>query len=73
MAALSSEDAAVLERATASREEFPDGTYGAARPKRPPGQPDPEAADHVRELIKGMAGWRVGDRAELPARAERLP
>ncbi|WP_433406924.1 hypothetical protein [Streptomyces sp. CA-146814] len=72
MAALTSEDAAALERATAAREEFPDGTYGAARPRRSPGEPDPEAADHVQELIKGIDGWRVGDRAELAIRAEQL-
>ncbi|MEU5284155.1 hypothetical protein AB0G97_09060 [Streptomyces sp. NPDC020755] len=73
MAALTSEDAAALARAEAAREEWPDGTYGHRRPARPPGQPDPEAADHVQELLDGIDGWRVGDRSELAARAEQLP
>ncbi|MFD8437419.1 hypothetical protein ACFV2I_20255 [Streptomyces microflavus] len=68
MAALSSEDAAAL-----AREEFPDGTYGASRIVRSPGQPDPAAADHVQELTEALEGWRVGDRAELAARALQAP
>lgn len=56
------EDAETLARVTARREEFPDGSYGGARRIRP----DPEAADHVQELLEGLDGWRLGDRAKHP-------
>lgn len=67
---------AAVNRAVAAalaREEFPDGTYGASRTVRTPGQPDPDAADHVQELTEALEGWRVGDRAELAARALQAP
>ncbi|MFJ3705056.1 MULTISPECIES: hypothetical protein [unclassified Streptomyces] len=62
------EDAEVLARMTACREEFPDGTYGGARRLRL----DPEAALHVKELTAGLEGWRVGARPELAVRAQQL-
>ncbi|MER8262703.1 hypothetical protein ABT007_00745 [Streptomyces griseus] len=66
MAALTSEDAAALERAEAGREEWPDGTYAGTRPPRTAGQPDPDAAEHVQELLEALDGWRLGDRAKHP-------
>lgn len=54
----------------AREEEWPDGTYGGARPPRAP-RPDPAAADHVQELIEALAGWRVGTHAEIAARGAR--
>ncbi|MEV5678545.1 hypothetical protein [Streptomyces sp. NPDC052179] len=69
MAALTAEDAAVLERAEAGREEWPDGTYAGTRAPARAGQPDPDAADHVQELIEALAGWRVGTRSTLADRA----
>lgn len=56
------EDAAVLARIKAGREEFPDGTYGGSRG----GRLDVLAADHVQELLEGLDGWRLGDRAKHP-------
>ncbi len=74
MAALTPEDAAVLERAEAGREEWPDGTYAGTRSLRTAGQPDPAAADHVQELTEALEGWRVGARSTLAERAaNRLP
>ncbi|MEU6952101.1 hypothetical protein ACIQRW_28800 [Streptomyces sp. NPDC091287] len=69
MAALTPEDAAVLERAEAGREEWPDGTYAGTRSSRTAGQPDPDAADHVQELTEALEGWRVGTRSTLADRA----
>ncbi|MFJ5909375.1 hypothetical protein [Streptomyces californicus] len=63
------EDAAVLERAEAGREEWPDGTYAGTRIPRRSGQPDPAAADHVQELLEALEGWRVGVRSTLADRA----
>lgn len=61
------EDAAALERVTAAREEWPDGTYGGARRlRRVPGQPDPDATEHLQELAEAIATWRLGDRADRP-------
>lgn len=57
-----SEDAATLARIEAAHEEFPDGSYGGPRP----GRPDPQAAEHVQELLEGLDGWRLGDRAKRP-------
>ncbi|MGW1813308.1 hypothetical protein ACWCQM_07015 [Streptomyces sp. NPDC002125] len=68
-------DAEALERVTAAGEEWPDGTYGRARPLRPPyvpGQPDPAGALHAQELAEALEDWHVGPRAELAARAEQL-
>lgn len=56
------EDAAVLAQLEAGREEFPDGTYGGSRGEHP----DVLAAAHVQELLEGLAGWRLGDRAKHP-------
>lgn len=73
---MSAGDVAALARATAALEEWPDGTYGGARPLRPPyvpGEPDPAAAAHVQELLKELGTWRVGARPELAARAQQLP
>ncbi|MGW1182990.1 hypothetical protein ACWD7Y_05180 [Streptomyces drozdowiczii] len=55
-----SEDTEVYARAAAAREEFPDGTYGGPRPT----SPDPQAAEHVQELLEALTGWRLGDRAK---------
>lgn len=59
-----SEDAEKLARVEAALEEFPDGSYGGPRPTRP----DPQAAEHVRDLLDGLDGWRLGDRARRPWR-----
>ncbi|MFE7752163.1 hypothetical protein [Streptomyces sp. NPDC057428] len=59
-----SEDATTLARIEASLEEFPDGSYGGPRGARP----DPQAAEHVQELLEGLEGWRLGDRAKRPWR-----
>ncbi|MFG2506767.1 hypothetical protein ACGFOW_14825 [Streptomyces rubiginosohelvolus] len=71
MAALSAEDAAILQRAEAGREEWPDGTYAGTRRPRRPGGSDPDAADHVQELTEALEGWRLGDRTTLADRAAR--
>ncbi|MEU6614451.1 hypothetical protein [Streptomyces parvus] len=71
MAALSAEDAAILQRAEAGREEWPDGTYAGTRSPRTAGTPDPDAADHVQELTEALEGWRLGDRSTLADRAAR--
>ncbi|MFJ6438509.1 hypothetical protein [Streptomyces sp. NPDC091416] len=57
-----SEDSDTLARAVAAREEFPDGSYGGRRRTNP----DPQAAEHVQELLEGLDGWRLGDRAKHP-------
>ncbi|MFG2671388.1 hypothetical protein [Streptomyces sp. NPDC048445] len=57
-----SEDAATLAAAVAAREEFPDGSYGGPRRTTP----DPQAAEHVQDLLEGLDGWRLGDRAKHP-------
>ncbi|MFD7429026.1 hypothetical protein ACFV6Z_18565 [Streptomyces sp. NPDC059818] len=70
---MKSEDSTALSRATAGREEWPDGTYGGSRRQHPlllPGEPDPDAAEHVQELTEALADWRLGDRAK---RAEWRP
>lgn len=57
-----SEDATTLARVEAAGEEFPDGTYGGLRGRRP----DPQAAEHVQELLEALDGWRLGTRAKRP-------
>ncbi|MEU9199438.1 hypothetical protein [Streptomyces sp. NPDC048332] len=57
-----SEDSDTLARAVAAREEFPDGSYGGRRGVTPQQQ----AAEHVQELLEGLEGWRLGDRAKRP-------
>ncbi|MFD6421732.1 hypothetical protein [Streptomyces sp. NPDC060198] len=59
-----SEDAEILGRVQAAREEFPDGTYGSTRPLLP--GPDPNAAAHVQELLEALDGWQLGNRADRP-------
>ncbi|MCR8947199.1 hypothetical protein NW249_34500 [Streptomyces sp. OUCMDZ-4982] len=54
---------------TAAAEEWPDGTYGGARPLRRPGQPDPDAAAHRQALDEALAGWTCGTRRDLRDRA----
>lgn len=55
-------DAATLARIDATGEAWPDGSYGGTRRR----QPDPQAADHAQDLLDGLAGWRLGDRAKHP-------
>ncbi|WP_329615037.1 hypothetical protein OG244_19550 [Streptomyces brevispora] len=57
-----SEDATTLLAVEAALEEFPDGTYGGPRRTTP----DPQADEHVRDLLEGLDGWRLGDRAKRP-------
>ncbi|MFJ3085018.1 hypothetical protein [Streptomyces sp. NPDC086838] len=64
-----SEDTETLARAVAAGEEFPDGRYGGPRPT----SPDPQAAEHVQDLLEALVGWRLGDRAKRPRMTPSTP